>query len=814
MRSDWAKWGVAAFAAIAAALTAIAYFGLRASLPRRDGEVQVAGLSAPAAIGLDAHAIPKIEAASYEDALRGQGYMHAQERFFEMDLFRRASAGELAALVGERALALDRAQRPFDLRARSRALLERLPAEQRGWLEAYTQGVNAGLADLGARPPEYWLLGRRPEPWRPEDSVLVVYTFYKELSNNEAYELPQGVMHAVLPPALYAFLTPSTSRFDRPLIGAGPAPGAATGGAAPATDGLDAPPTDLTGGYARLPVPGPDVIDLRQFSHLPARRGLPRVDPPQLGPASNQWAVDATRGARGNAILANDPHLALRLPSTFYRAELYWPGHVARGVGIPGAPGILIGASGTLAWGATVSNADQSDWVVVEVDPKDPARYLTPEGSEPFGTATWPIAIAGRAPEHLEARTTRWGPIAAHDWRGRPLALHAAWLEPDGLNLDVLALPNARDVGEGIAVLETWAGPSLNWMLADSSGRIGWVVNGPLPRRVGFDGSRPESWADGKHAWSGENARPKSYGRTDGALFTANNRTLPAEHAAELGRMWMRPLRAARIDDLLAAKRTLGEADFLAMQLDTRAAGYDLIRDVLLEVVAADDREPLLARAREQVARWNGRADTDQVGFRILHLYYRALLERVLAPLLGEAGKADPSFVYRWPLADEPLRRVLEERPAYLLTKDFANWPTFLRQVLLDALREVDEDPRRAGAGATWGEVNVLDVAHPFAALPVIGPALARWLKLPAAPLPGSTLSLRVAAPAYGALVRMSVTPAHPEDGILEMSGGQSGHFLSANFADLQSAWLEGAPAPFLAGAVVRRIRLVSAAQR
>jgi penicillin amidase len=798
MRSDWIKWCAAALACALLLLATVAYLGVRASLPRRAGEAKVAGLSAPLDIELDVRAIPRIKASSYDDALRGQGYMHAQERFFEMDLFRRASAGELAALVGERALALDRAERPFDLRMRARAVLERLPAEQRGWLEAYTDGVNAGLADLGARPPEYWLLRQRPAPWRAEDSVLVVYTFYKELSNNDSYELPQGVMHDVLPAELYAFLTPSTSRFDRPLIAADPSRLAGTPGASPSSAGDAA--VDRTGGYMPLPIPGPDVIDLRQFSRLPAPRGPPRIDPPLLGPASNQWAVDGTRGARGDAILANDPHLGLRLPSTFYRAELYWPGHVARGVGIPGAPGILIGASGTLAWGATVSNADQSDWVVVEVDAGEPTMYMTADGREPFGIATLPIAVAGHEPQSIQVQTTRWGPVVAHDWRGRPLALHATWLDTDGLNLDVLALPNARDVSEGVAVLEKWSGPSLNWMLADTAGHIGWVVNGPLPRRVGFDGSRPESWADGRHAWAGENARPTSSGRADGALFTANNRTLPADDAAKLSRMWMRPLRAERIDELLGAKRMLGEPDFLAMQLDTRAEGYDQIRDVLLEVVQANDPEPLLARARARVARWNGRADVEQIGFRILHVYYRALLERVLAPLLGAAGRADSTFGYRWPLADEPLRRLLDERPPHGLTKDFPDWPTFLRQVLLDALREVEADPRRAGPDANWGAVNVLDVAHPFAALPVVGPALARWLSLPAAPLPGSTLSLRVAAPAYGALIRMAVAPAHPEHGILEMSGGQSGHFLSPNFADQQPHWLGGEPAAFLAG--------------
>ena len=176
--------------------------------------------------------------------LRGQGYLHAQERFFQMDLLRRSSAGELAELFGERALAADRGQRPFGYREHARRLRAALPAEQNAWLDAYTDGVNAGLADLGARPPEYWLAGAAPRPWQPEDSLLVVLTFYTMLSNNESYERAQGVMHAVLPPPLYDFLTPSTSRFDRPVLGSSP--------------------SDPTGGYVPLPIPGADVVDLRQ----------------------------------------------------------------------------------------------------------------------------------------------------------------------------------------------------------------------------------------------------------------------------------------------------------------------------------------------------------------------------------------------------------------------------------------------------------------------------------------------------------------------------------------------------------------------
>jgi len=230
------------------------------------------------------------------------------------------------------------------------------------------------------------------------------------------------------------------------------------------------------------------------------------------------------------------------------------------------------------------------------------------------------------------------------------------------------------------------------------------------------------------------------------------------------------------------------------MQLDTRAEGYEQIRATILDVVTRDERDPKLKRARELAEQWNGSADVDQTAFRLLQAYYRTLLERALTPLLAPAFEADPSFVYRWPLADEVLRRLLDERPPNLLTSEHADWPAFLRHALLDTAVGLE---RGGSIDAEWGDTNVLDVAHPFAAS--VGP-LARLLTLPRARLPGSMVSLRVAAPNYGAVLRMAVSPTAPENGILELAGGQSGHFLSPHFRDLQQDWVDGTPTPFLAG--------------
>lgn len=740
------------------------------------------GLEQPVAVRLDARGVPTVRAATLADAFRAQGFLHAQERFFQMDLSRRSAAGELAELFGERALRVDRARRVMQFRTRARALLDRLPASSLAYLNAYTEGVNAGLGDLGARPPEYLLLRQAPVAWRVEDSLLVFFALYTSLSNNDSYEKGQGVMRATLPPAVYEFLTPSTSRYDRPLTSRGS--------------------SDPTGGYRAARLPTPESIDLRAIEA--PREAI--VSPPLTGAASNQWAIGADRTESGHALVANDPHLGLGIPNTFYRVELEWADGVARGVSIPGVPGVLIGATENVAWGATVSNADQSDYVVIELDPGNPERYRTPDGMESITTRIETIHVAGRVePEELRIEMTRWGPIVDEDWLGRPLALHATWLEPDGADLEILDLPLAKTSADAANRLRRWAGPSLNWVVADTQGSVAWTVNGPMPRRYGLDGSVPVSWADGNAGWDGRIEGPLTSAPSDGVLYTANNRTLDYSDSLALSRFWMRPLRAHRISELLDAGQKLSEAGSLQMQLDTLVEAFELFRSIALKVVAEDEPDPHLRAAREHIVEWNGRADTDQVGFRILQLYYNELLDAVLGPLLAPSIAADPDFVYRWPLADEPLRRIVEERPSHLLPANWSSWDEMLREELRDVLAAVDADPERPDSSAAWGDVNRLAVSHPLAGLPLIG----RWLRLPSDEMPGSMASLRVAAPRYGAVIRMSVSPADPAAGILEMSAGQSGHFLSRNFADMQADWVNGTPTPFLAGPTVEAYMLV-----
>ncbi len=767
------------------------YLLVRASLPRTRGERSVPGLSTAVTITRDASGVPTIRGHELLDVIRAQGFVHAQERFFQMDCTRRLAAGELAALVGESVVDMDRRYRTFRFRTLAQQVLPGLSEDQRRMLEAYAEGANAGLAGLRVRPPEYLLLRQSPAAWQPEDSILILYAFHLGLTG-DLYDLEKhlGSMEAVLPLELFEFLTPSLTRFDAPLS-------------------MAAEPAES--GYTPQPIPGPEVVDLRGQPpiELPARR---IVQSAFIVPGSNSFAAAAGRTVHGGAILGNDPHLDLQLPSLWYRQVLEWKGGRAQGVATPGAPGILIGASEHLAWGATVSMADPADLVVVEVDPADSSRYLTPEGSEAFVVHHEVVPIRGAESMQLEVLQTRWGPVIDHDWRGRPLALRSPMLDPSTVNMHLLEIILADTLEQGIELLGGWYGPSMNWLLADATGRIGWVVNGYLPRRRGLTGKVPRSWRHGDIGWDGvldESLRPRLVDPPSGVLFTANHRTVHSGHAAHLSQLWAMPYRAYRIQEMLAAEERFSEADFLAMQLDTRSEPLELIRQIVQEVLPYDDPDVSLARVRHHVDAWNGRADTDQPGFRLLHAFYRDLIEGTLAPLMAPVREADPEFVYKWYLADEPLRRILESRPPHLLPPGHADWPAFLRSTLTRTVQSIQTTTAEPAAGidATWGDVHQTRIRHIFWGRVFAG--LSRWVDRAGDPLAGWMHSVRVAEPDFGASMRMVVSPGHEETALFHLPGGPGGHPLSPHYADGYEAWLHGTPRPFEPGAPHRTLTLV-----
>ena len=779
---------------------------LRASFPQVEGERPVAGLGAPVRIERDALGVPVVRGGSRLDAARATGFLHAQERFFQMDLLRRSAAGELAALFGRPALEMDREARALRLRLVARRAVKALRADERDILAAYTAGVNAGLGALGAPPFEHLALRQDPVPWRDEDSLLCALAMYRDLQGRQpSQESLLGLLRETLPPEIAAFVAPVGTEWDAPIEG-------------------DAIPMPA--------VPGPDVVDLRTAPPAAAARAEstpgghaflgvpvgPAADDDSFVRGSNNWAVAGAHTAHGGALVANDMHLGISVPNTWYRLSLVFPGtdgdRRVTGVTLPGAPFVVAGSNGRVAWGFTNSEGDWADLVILEPAPGNPEGYLTPEGPRALERATETIEVAGEKTETLAVESTIWGPVVDKDHLGRRRALAWVALREGGLNAALVRMESVGSLDEAQALAPEAGLPNQNFVVADAAGRVGWTIIGRIPRRVGHDGSVPTSWADGTRRWDGWLA-PADYPRVvdppSGRIWTANARVVGGEKLAKVGvGGYDLGARQGQIRDALLATEKASEADMLRIQLDDRALLLARWRELVLGVLAPEAlaKDPRRAEARRLIESWGARASVDSVGYRVVRAFRERVKGFVLDPLLAPARAKDPKLRpgtapnARW---EGPVWALVTERPAHLLDPRFASWEALLLTALDEAVLELTKDGRPL-AGRTWGERNTSLVRHPLSrAVPQLG----RFLDMPPEPLPGDNHMPRFQSPSAGASERFGVSPGREELGYFHMPCGQSGHPLSPHYADGHAAWVKGERTPFLPGTAVHVLTLV-----
>lgn len=760
------------------------YQALRDGIGRLDGAVAVAsGLEFPAAIRRDAMGIVTVDAGSLEDAAFAQGFAHAQDRIFQMDGSRRFAAGELAELVGPAGLSWDRSMRPLGLAAIATERLDELPQDQRRLLERYAEGVNEGIAHFATLPPEYGLLGLTPEPWQAADSLLVGLMMFDMLTFTSSFEHSTGILRAALPAEVAAFLTPETSRFDAPF------------------DGAPLPPP--------LPIPGPEVVDLHaaNWPDTTATLAAGAIAPMDFALGSNGWVVSGKRSATGSAMLASDMHLRLGVPNVWHRMELRWQAGSASGVTLPGVPGVIAGSNGIIAWSFTNSQADVEDLVRIEMI--DAETYRTPEGPMKLDRRTESLSVRGGGSEEIQMVRTIWGPVLRTDWDGAPLALRWSADTPGGLDMGLLNLMQALTLEQGLRAAAEWAGPPQNVMIAGRDGRIGWTVSGMLPKRTGFDGSYPVSWADGSARWDGELSaaeRPTVIDPPSGAIFTANGRPVGLDRSRLLGRSFALGDRALRIGEMLESLegRRLSELDMLNMQLDTRTPVLDMARGLILEACDAHaPGDPRIARARELAEQWSGRADAADPAMHLVATFSENVMNAVLAPFVAKCREVSPRMGYRWPQSAEVVHRILEERPEHLLDPRYESWERLLVTQLDATLFILDDE-----LGRPWAEVHPVRVRHPLSlALDDLGP-LGSLLDMPEVPMGGSYVCVRVVGEEFGASERMVVSPGHEGTGILHMPGGQSGNPFSPTYRAGHMEWALGTPLPFAPGAAEHTLRL------
>jgi penicillin amidase len=772
---------------VALAALCCAYALLRASLPQLDGAIRESGLKQPVRITRDALGVPTIEATDRADLAFATGFLHAQDRFFQMDLARRLAAGELAELFGAIAINQDRQTRLFRFRALAREVVAGATPLQRAVLDEYARGVNAGLAALRARPWEYWVLGQAPAPWRDEDSVLTEYAMWWDLQvNGLKREMLRQEINARLGGETCAagwkcalgFLYPQGTSWDAPA--AEPVAGAA----GQATAGV--------------PVPDAAALNVRDSGSLSPARG-PEVRAPAAG--SNNWAVAGSHTASGAALIANDMHLGLRVPAVWYRARLRMPapagaaGLDLNGVTLPGAPLLVAGSNGQIAWGFTNSYGNWFDLI--------PGPCAAPQSGAPFTTVHEEIRVHGAPSVGLDVTSGPHGLL----WRTDPATQRCwfvAWLAqlPAATNLNLMELEHVSSVAEALALAPQMGMPHQNAVLGDRQGHIAWTIFGRIPENTGPDRAR------GGGTWTSAADHPRIVDPPLGRLWTANARVATDPHQlqliggnlASLGAEYNLGARAGQIrDDLLALSGPATPADMLRIQLDDRAVFLGRWRTLLLTLLDGQALEghPRRAEFRGLIESWNAQASVDSAGYRLLRAYHEQTQQAVWTMLLAALRIPHDETVWPPEQFEGPLWQLITTQPLHLLAKDYPDWPQFLRV-------QVDETLALLAARCpqlsrcTWGARNTVQIRHPLSrALPW----LAWLLDMPSLQLPGDHDMPRVQeGTAFGASERFAVSPGHESEGYLHFPGGQSGHPLSAYYRAGFMAWARGEPLPFLPG--------------
>ncbi len=759
---------------------------LRASLPDLEGQFSVVGIVAPARIERDASGIPVIRASNRADLAFATGFAHGQDRFFQMDLIRREAAGELAEIAGSAAVDRDKRNRFHRFRSRAAAVLAVAAEDDRAVLNAYAEGVNAGLQSLDARPFEYYVLGSEPRPWTPEDSVLVVFAMYVKLNDERAIkDVRRGLANRVLPAEVYRWLYPQGTPWDAPLMGEA---------------------------RAVLEVPDEDVYSIRGV-----RDDAPPANEKGRQPlrGSNNWAVSGALTTDGRAIVSNDMHLGLDTPNIFYQARLVVDG-VERidvaGVTLPGTPFVIAGSNTCVAWGFTNSYGDWSDAVVLKPG-TTPDTYKTPEGDREFATHLELIQVKDSDPVAYRIRETIWGPVL-DDVVYPDGEVAVSWIahKPEGINLRLTDLEKAESVADAIGIANSLSMPPQNFVVGDAAGNIGWTIAGKIPRKTDFDAMLPADWST-EHGWQGwldASEYPRILNPASGRIWTANARVADAEALRLIGDGgYDLAARARQIRDGLFAADRFEPEDMLAIQYDDRALflarWQALLLEILDESVVADDEE--LAEYRRLVSEWIPRAAPESVGYRLVRTFRLEVEKRVFHALMAPAREAYGNDVKlrRSNQFEAPLWSLVTKQPLHMLPDNYGTWNEFMLAAVrqnIDYFKTNFEGPL---SHRRWGEKNRAAIRHPLSpSLPLV----ADFLDMPADALNGDLDMPKAQGPRFGASERYAVYPGDEASSIMHMPTGQSGHPLSDFYDRGHRDWLRGLPSPFLPGPGVHTLTL------
>ncbi|MGQ9555398.1 MAG: penicillin acylase family protein [Anaerolineae bacterium] len=787
--------GLIALAALAAPAAALAYF-YRRPLPTVNGSLKAEGLRSPVEVIRDRWGVAHIYAQSQADLFFAQGYVHAQERLFQMDLHRRLASGRLAAVVGEPGFDTDRLLRTLGVARAAQRALEQADAETLAALEAYSAGVNACLAASGKRLPlEFLLLGYKPEPWRPVDTFAWGKLQALMLSSSWGLELLNAALIARLGPERAAQLKgqyPSAS----PLV-----------------------------------LPGqtcPDLVSQALQEFRAARSWLPEV---ALAAMSNNWVVDGSKSTTGRPLLANDPHLALTMPSIWYENHLVCPELEVTGVSFPGTPAVVLGHNAHIAWGMTASFPDVQDVYMERLNPQDHGQYEYQGAWEQATIVNEEVRVKGEvAPRAVKITITRHGPIISELSPLRINSEHTALAlrtveEAGGIFQAMLRLNRARNWQEFTEALRHWDVPSQTFVYADGEGNIGLYVPGKVPIRAQGEGTVPLPGWTGEHEWSGwirHEELPHAFNPGEHYLASANNQVTGVPYPYTFTAECNSSFRARRIVQLLQEKEKLSPDDFAHMQLDQYSFAAAEFCQLLTALAPAIMAEPALSAGQAQakqalaiIGQWDHRLMADSVAAALYEVTLHFAKQRLFRPWLGDLtdyylGQGMhyilPATVFQSEASYLVLQRMLanDERQWF---RDEQGQPlrreAILALALADAIAYLSQAVGEDMGEWRWGRIHPLRFDHLLGAKKPLDRLFSRG------PYPyggdGSTIcsaffppKLPISGSTIGASWRQIIDVGNWDASRAIHSTGQSGHPASKHYDDMISPWLKGEYHPML----------------
>jgi penicillin G amidase len=758
----------------------------KAALPVIDGDLHLAGLSAPVVVRRDAHGVPHIDAATQEDLFFAQGYVTAQDRLWQMDVLRRSANGELAEVMGGSLVRHDTVQRVFQFRKTAQRVYANLAGADRARLDAYARGVNQFIAQHPHMlPPEFVLLHYRPKPWSGADSLSIgVAMMAQTLDDHWDAKLAREQIAARL----------HNSKLEADLY--------------PVGSWRDHPPTGLVVDLTQ-PHPIPPSHDDDEDDDRTQTRAMPQEDIRALSTllrqtecadcasGSNQWVIAGRHTASGKSLLSNDMHLELTVPNIWYMADLRAPGFHAAGVALAGVPFVVAGHNDHVAWGYTALYADVQDLYVEKLDRK--GNYQATDGSwNPLAVDREVIQIRGAKDVIVNVQSTAHGPLLnpLFTKETRPLALKWTLYDATLNTLPIFQLDTAASCAEATAALSTWSSPTLNVVYADDQGHIAYHAVGRVPLRpAGLSGVPIQ---DAVHEWQGYipfESLPNAFDPPSGFLATANSRVTADNSPDVLTLEWADPYRAERIYKMLQGHDQLRPQDMLAAQTDIYSeVDQELAHRFAYAIdhtAGVDDR---LRKAADLMRSWDGRLSPDSAAASVVTRAREALKPMILQPKLGDlAGQ------YLWSESNFAMEEIVMHGNVDWLAPSYKDWDA----ALTDAVRRGMDQGKAPADVSSWnyGNWHVIDLEHPLAGfLPFVGGIAGTGPQ----PLSGDHVTVKQVDRAFGPSQRFTMDWSNIDGSTENIVLGESGNPLSPYFRDQWNDYMSGTTfaLPFSSAAV------------